>query len=231
MTDYRAAAISSVLVKEMRALLGAPSHDNATRCVELMDRLREHYDAAFNECLRQDDDPKLKAVATFVAGIPKRADRQVSASRPRSEEVIEPPKPRPVQAPQGAYRVDFDHHAARETAGGRFGAVNEFVAQGAIVRYPRQPANSPWASDLVGNEPALGYDINAVPSQEPMKAAPTTDELLKEIARLREALEEARSGGAPETPAVEPTLESGESCPLGSPLSSPYVTGNEQKES
>ena len=95
MTDYRAAAISSVLVKEMRALLGAPSHDNATRCVELMDRLREHDEPAFNECLRQEDDLKLKAMATFVAEIPKRADRQLPASLPRSVEPEPPPKPTP----------------------------------------------------------------------------------------------------------------------------------------
>jgi hypothetical protein len=208
MTDYRAAAITAVLLKEMRALLVAPSHDNATRCNELMDRLREHDEAAFDECLRQDDDVKLKAVATFVAGIPKRAERQVPASMPRSVEP-EPPKPRPVR-PQGAYLADFGQHAAREEAGGRFAAVNTFVAPGEIPQYPRQPSTSPWHHDPVPDEPPTGYDLNALAGQEPKTSEPTKDELIKEIARLRAALEAAQSGGAPGVYTVEPTLEEGE---------------------
>jgi hypothetical protein len=190
-----------------------------------MDRLREHDDAAFNECLRQDDDPKLNAMATFVAGIPKRADRQLPASMARSVQP-EPPPVRPsVQLERStpwtyADRAEFE---ATQDRGGRFARMNEFIKPGEIPQYPRQPANSPWAPDLVGNEPALGYEINAMPSQEPAKAAPTTDELLKEIARLRAALEAAQSGGAPVSPSVEPTLEGGAGG-ISSPSASSHIT-------
>jgi hypothetical protein len=218
MTDYRTAAVSAVLTKEIRSLLVVPSHENATRCVELMDRLREHDEFAF-ECLRQDDDPKLKAMATFVAGIPKRADRQVPASPPRS---VEPEPPPAQRAPPPTQRSTYADHAdfyAMEDRGGRFAKMNEFITPGEVPQYPRQPANSPWASDLVGNEPALGYEINAMIGQESMKAAPTTDELLKEIARLREALERAQSGdAAPTTPRhVERSLDEGDGPPVPSP--------------
>jgi hypothetical protein len=229
MTDYRTAAVSAVLTKEIRSLLVVPSHENATRCVELMDRLRDHDEFAF-ECLRQDDDPRLKAVATFVAGIPKRSERQLPASPPRSVEP-EPPRPRPVQAPQGAYLADFGHHAAREEAGGRFAAVNTFVSPGEIPQYPRQPANSPWAPDLVGNEPALGYEINAMPGQEPMKASPTTDELLKEIARLRAALAETQSGvSAPVRSAVADAASAGgEQVEASGPLSADFLSAQKEE--
>jgi hypothetical protein len=220
MTDYRTAAVSAVLTKEMRALLIVPSHDNATRCVELMDRLREHDSFAF-ECLRQDDDPKIKAVATFVAGIPRRADRQLPASPPRSVEPEPPPVRTPVQRDRStpwtyADRAEFE---ATQDRGGRFAAVNEFVRPGEIPQYPRQPAGSPWASDLVGNEPALGYEINALAGQEPKISEPTRDELIKEITRLREALEQARSGDAAPTTTrhVERSLDEGDGPPVPSP--------------
>jgi hypothetical protein len=230
MTDYRTAAVSAVLVKEMRALIVSPSHDNATRCVELMDRLREHDEATFNG-LRQDDDPKLKAMATFVAGIPKRADRQSPASPPRS---VEPESPPVQRAPPPTQRSTYADHAdfyATEDRGGRFARMNEFITQGEIVRYPRQPANSPWASDPVGNEPTLGYEINAVPGQEPKISEPTKDELIQEIARLRAALAETQSGmAAPVRSAVaDATSTGGEHVgPLGPP--SAAFSSSAQKE-
>jgi hypothetical protein len=62
--------------------------------------LRDHDEAAFNEFLQQHDDPKLKSLGDYVAVLPWQAeiDRE-RASLARSEEVIEPPKPRPVQRP------------------------------------------------------------------------------------------------------------------------------------
>jgi hypothetical protein len=220
MTDnYRAAAVSAVLTKEIRSLLVVPSHENATRCVELMDRLREHDEFAF-DCLRQDDDVRLKAVATFVAGIPKRADRQLPASMPRSAE----PEPPPVQrAPPPTQRSTYADHAdfyATEDRGGRFAKMNEFITPGEVPQYPRQPANSPWFRDLVPDEPPTGYDINAMIRQEPkIISEPTREELIQEIARLREALEQARSGdAAPTTPRhVERSLDEGDGPPVPSP--------------
>ena len=234
MTDYRTPAVSAVLVKEMRALLVVPSHDNATRCVELMDRLRENDEPAFEQCLRKDDDPKLKAVANFVAGIPRRADRQVPASPPRSVE----PEPPPVQrAPPPTQRSTYADHAdfyATEDRGGRFARMNEFIAPGEIPQYPRQPANSPWAPDLVGNEPALGYEINAMPGQEPKvsEPGPTKEELIQEIARLRAALAETQSGAAaPVIPAVADAASTGgEQVELPDPLSADFSSSAQQKE-
>jgi hypothetical protein len=237
MTDYyRAAAVSAVLVKEMRTLLGAPSHDNATRCVELMDRLREHDEPAFNECLRQEDDLKLKAMATFVAEIPKRADRQLPASLPRSVEPEPPPKPTPRVETRRATSTLADHAEfyATEDRGGRFAHINEFISQGEVVRYPRLPENSPHARDPVPPEPPLGYAIDAMPGQEVKvsEPGPTNDELLKEIARLKAALEATQSGdaAAPESPAVERCLPDGESRPLasGSPHNSSPTTLKEE---
>jgi len=233
MADFRPNVIrANVLGKHVRVSRGSTDLTVVNRNLSLLLEARNLLpdDAEFNAWAQTHGIKDLTDSDYFKALV--QLQRQVEADSQRASllrsssevsEAIEPPKPRPVQAPQGAYRVDFDQHAARETAGGRFGAVNTFVAQGEIVRYPRQPANSPWASDPVPPEPPTGYDINAIPGQEPMKAAPTIDELLKEITRLREALEEARSGGAPvQTPSVEPTLD-GESQPLGSPTFLPHT--------
>jgi hypothetical protein len=234
MTDYRTPAVSAVLVKEMRALLVVPSHDNATRCVELMDRLRENDEPAFEQCLRKDDDPKLKAVANFVAGIPRRADRQVPASPPRSVE----PEPPPVRrAPPPTQRSTYADHAdfyATEDRRGRFAHINEFIAPGEVPQVPRLPENSPHASDPCGPLPPLGYAIDAMPGQEVKvsEPGPTKDELLKEIARLKAALEATQSGdaAAPESPAVERCLPDGEGRPLasGSPHTSSPTTLKEE---
>jgi hypothetical protein len=130
---------------------------------------------------------------------------------------------------RGATFADFADHAAREEAGGRFGAVNEFLAQGELPQYPRQPANSPWSSDLPP-EPPTGVDINVMPGQEPTQGAepgPTRDELIREIARLRLMLDEARSGAsAPVIPssAVERTPEGG-----GYPGPSPFFSNQREK--
>jgi hypothetical protein len=223
MTDYRAAAVSAVLVKEMRALLIAPSHDNATRCVELMDRLREHDETAFNECLHGDD-VKLKAMATFVAGMPRRADR-LRASLVPSGKPVEPESPPVQRAPPPTQRSTYADHAdfyATEDRGGRFARMNEFIAPGEIPQYPRQPSTSPWFHDPVPPEPSTGYDINALPGQEPKvsEPGPTREELIQEIARLRAALEEAQSGvAAPVIPAVADAASTGgeQVGPLGPP--------------
>jgi hypothetical protein len=124
------------------------------------------------------------------------------ASPPRSVEPEPPRRPRPVQPPQGAYRVDFDQHAAREDAGGRFAAANTFVAQGEIVRYPRQPANSPWHHDPVGDEPTINFEATtrvlgneqpAAPVTAPVERAPREDDWLGDIDRLLEVIEEQRA--------------------------------------
>jgi hypothetical protein len=219
MTDYRTAAVTTVLVKEVRSLLVDPSHDNATRCVELMDRLREHDDAAFNECLRQEDDPKLKAMATFVAGIPKRAER-LHASLTRSSKPVEPEPPPVQRAPPPTQRSTYADHAdfyATEDRGGRYARMNEFIAPGEIPQYPRQPSTSPWFRDPVPDEPPTGYDINLMPGQEPKvsEPGPTRDELIQEIARLRQALEETQSGAA---------------APVRSAVADATPTGGEQVE-
>src|SRR5262245_39762052 len=48
--------------------------------------------------------------------------------------------------------------------GGRFAKLTPTTVTGSegVVRYPRQPEGSPWASDPVGTEPPLGYSVNAV---------------------------------------------------------------------
>jgi hypothetical protein len=54
--------------------------------------------------------------------------------------------------------------ASSETGevGGRWAKPTQVVGTGA-PEYPRLPENSPWAQDdLLGPEPTLGYDINAV---------------------------------------------------------------------
>jgi hypothetical protein len=39
----------------------------------------------------------------------------------------------------------------------------EVIAKDALIKYPEQPASSPFACDPVGPEKPLGYDINAAP--------------------------------------------------------------------
>jgi hypothetical protein len=48
--------------------------------------------------------------------------------------------------------------------GGRYAKVTETTVTGAAPGpiYPKQPPNSPWASEPIGPEPPLGYDINAM---------------------------------------------------------------------
>jgi hypothetical protein len=48
--------------------------------------------------------------------------------------------------------------------GGRFAKVMPTTITGSepIVKYPKQPEGSPWASDPIGAEPPLGIDINAM---------------------------------------------------------------------
>jgi hypothetical protein len=234
MTDnYRAAAVSAVLTKEICSLLVVSSHENATRCVELMDRLREHDEFAF-ECLRQDDDPKLKAMATFVAGIPRRADRQVPSSMPRSVE----PEPLPVRSPVQHNRLtpwtyaDRAEFEATQDRGGRFAKMNEFIAPGEVPQYPRQPSTSPWFRDPVPPEPSTGYCIDALPGQEPKVSEPTREELIQEIARLRAALAETQSGvSAPVRSAVADAASAGgEQVEASGPLSADFSSSAQKEE-
>jgi hypothetical protein len=43
---------------------------------------------------------------------------------------------------------------------GRFTAKPSTVGSEPAVRYPRLPSSSPWSSDPVGLEPALGYSVH-----------------------------------------------------------------------
>jgi hypothetical protein len=120
--------------------------------------------------------------------------------------------------PKGATLADFADNVARENAGGRFGAVNTFIAQGEIPQYPRLPEGNPWASNPVPPEPPLGYAIDAMPGQV-AEPGPTKDQLIEEIRRLRAMLEAARSGDAAPTPRhVERSLDEGDGRPGPSPL-------------
>ena len=48
-------------------------------------------------------------------------------------------------------------------SGGRFAdKVSLVVGETPAVQYPRLPAGSPWAGDLVGDEPALGFSVDAM---------------------------------------------------------------------
>jgi hypothetical protein len=120
---------------------------------------------------------------------------------------------------RGATFAAFADHFAREDAGGRFSAVNEFIAQTEVPQFPRQPLNSPWRSDPVPDEPPTGVAIDAMPGQVPnvSEPGPSKDELIKEIARLRAMLEAAQSGaGAPAIP-VERLPDEGDGRPVPSP--------------
>jgi hypothetical protein len=69
---------------------------------------------------------------------------------------------------------------AEDLAGGRYAAMGKPSVTGTTpaIRYPVQPPNSPWASDLLGPEPPLGIDINAMqPVGEPheVKASERTE--------------------------------------------------------
>jgi len=61
--------------------------------------------------------------------------------------------------------------------GGRFGALAKpTVVSGPV--YPQQPANSPWHSDPVPDEPSLGYSVEAVePVGEPGEIARSVAEV------------------------------------------------------
>jgi hypothetical protein len=61
-------------------------------------------------------------------------------------------------------RLTFHDIAAGEagTVGGRFAAVSKTQLTGTVPEYPRLPTNSPWATEPVGQELPLGFDVNAV---------------------------------------------------------------------
>jgi hypothetical protein len=77
----------------------------------------------------------------------------------------------------------YQAHAAAsidEERGGRFSVQTKPTVIGqSPISYPKQPPNSPWASDdLLGPEPPLGIDINAMqPVGEPheLKASERTE--------------------------------------------------------
>src|SRR5260370_37950799 len=50
--------------------------------------------------------------------------------------------------------------------GGRFQGLSKasVTGSGPTTKYPRQPGTSPWAGDLVPNEPPLGFSVE---TQEP----------------------------------------------------------------
>jgi hypothetical protein len=60
--------------------------------------------------------------------------------------------------------LDHANASADDLAGGRFAAVNKTTVTGASpISYPRLPANSPSnQAVMVGDEPSLGIDINAM---------------------------------------------------------------------
>jgi hypothetical protein len=74
----------------------------------------------------------------------------------------------------------YRDHTHIDDAGGRFAAVNaaEIVGGTPTPIYPALPASSPWAGpDLVGREPPLGFEIDALePSSFPAQATGPTSE-------------------------------------------------------
>jgi hypothetical protein len=75
---------------------------------------------------------------------------------------------------------------------GRFTDKASVSGAEASVRYPRQPATSPWSSDISGVEPPLGYEINSQePCGEPFELAasltPLGDAVVAREASLRPA--------------------------------------------
>jgi hypothetical protein len=261
MIDYKACYSIAKQIKAYRATPG-----NAPQILELLNRLAVEFDndAKATEFLASEG---LKDMAdTFFRFRESIKWTECTTQRPpparrSSSEVIER-KPPPVQRPARTSYSDFAQDFATENDRGRFAKISPFVND-----VPRQPANSPWHHDPVGDEPKIDFAAtsrvsgNEQPIAAPVTApvierAPREDDWLADIDRLLEVIEEQRAeskeqraeinrlkaeletrssaAAAPAIPSpVEQPALDGESCPLGSPLSSPNtmdVTSDQQKE-
>jgi hypothetical protein len=242
MIDYKATLAIAKQIKAYRATPG-----NAPQILELLNRLAGEFDndAKTTEFLAREG---LKDMAdTFFRFRESIKWKEYTQQRPparRSSEVVEPPKPRPHVRPQGAYLADFGHHAAREEAGGRFAAVNTFVAEGEVVRYPDQPPNSPWHHNPVGDEPTINFEATtrvlgneqpAAPVTAPVERALREDDWLGDIDRLLEVIEEQRAENKEQRAEInrlKAALEtqSGAAAPVASAVADAAPTGGEQVE-
>ena len=242
MIDYKAAYAIAKQIKAYRATPG-----NAPQILELLNRLAGEFDndAKATEFLASEG---LKDMAdTFFRFRESIKWKEYTQQRPparRSSEVVEPPKPRPYVRPQGAYLADFGHHAAREEAGGRFAAVNTFVAEGEVVRYPDQPPNSPWHHNPVGDEPTINFEATtrvlgneqpAAPVTAPVERALREDDWLGDIDRLLEVIEEQRAENKEQRAEInrlkaELETQSGAAAPVTSAVADATSTGGEPVE-
>jgi hypothetical protein len=71
---------------------------------------------------------------------------------------------RRILAEDRQVRSTYLHHAESsvdDDRGGRFVAIEKSatVVGASQISYPTQPATSPWARDVVGDEPPLGYSV------------------------------------------------------------------------
>jgi hypothetical protein len=74
---------------------------------------------------------------------------------------------RRILAEDRQVRSTYLHHAESsvdDDRGGRFAAIEKSatVVGASQISYPTQPATSPWARDVVGDEPPLGYSVDAI---------------------------------------------------------------------
>ena len=110
-----------------------------------------------------------------------------------------------------------------DVIGGRYGAISKTTVTGSSgpVEYPRQPPDSPWATDPVGPEPPINF-------QEISTPGPVGE-------RFEIELGEVRDGGSSQTPAAAGHPLSDEACSgagqtppvLVEPASSPQITQQE----
>jgi hypothetical protein len=71
---------------------------------------------------------------------------------------------RRILAEDRQVRTTYLQHAESsvdDDRGGRFAAIEKSatVVGAAPISYPQQPATSPWARDVIGDEPPLGYSV------------------------------------------------------------------------
>jgi hypothetical protein len=195
MIDYKSAY---AIAKQIKAYRSSPG--NAQQILELLNRLAGEFDndAAAKEFLAKND---LAGMAdTFYRFRESIKWKEYTQQRPpaRSSEVVIERKPPPVQRAARTSYSDFALDFATENDRGRFAKINPFVND-----VPRQPANSPWHHDPVGDEPTIDFEATTRVSGNEQPAAPVTapaiesapreDAWLADIDRLLEVIEEQRA--------------------------------------
>jgi hypothetical protein len=103
--------------------------------------------------------------------------------------------------------------AEQGAVGGRWAAESKTTVTGAANEYLKQPPNSPWARDPVGQEPPLGFSIDQIePVGEPCEIEQS----------LREAREDTviPSGPSNDSPSDDAQRSLGPPCPGSSAPSS-----------